>query len=291
MAETTVTIKFDGQAHRVDVHTFTKVLLDYATVIQAAADEAGINDPVNVCITATEPGSLDAVISVIAQQASGVLDFLSDNQAGLMAAVSIAGGLYALKQKLSGKKKLEKVDEDKASGTVTLNAEGDIIMVDGPVFNLYKNHPETTEAIDSSFSTLEENPAITGVEMSFGGSTVFRADRSEFSGIATSPNYENENIRHNVVEAWLVVVKPFLAVSKTRKWEFIYGGEKITAPIVDEAFLGSLDRVPFMMGTKMHVELDVLQEYDEEIAAYLNKKFTVSRVIEVSAPPKTEPLF
>ncbi|MEG0072757.1 MAG: hypothetical protein RR692_06185, partial [Raoultibacter sp.] len=62
MAETKVTIKFDGQSHQVDINTFTKVLLNYATVIQAAADEAGIDDPVSVCITATEPGSLDAVI-------------------------------------------------------------------------------------------------------------------------------------------------------------------------------------------------------------------------------------
>lgn len=210
---------------------------------------------------------------------------------GLDAAVGVAASLYALKQKIAGKKAVEKTEESKADGTVTLNAGGDIIIIDKQVFNLYKDHPETTDAIDSSFSALEENPAITGVEMNVSGKTIFKAKREEFSGIATSPNFENENIRHNTEMVRLTVVKPYLAPSKTRKWEFIYNGVKITAPILDEAFLDSLDHVPFMMGTKMLVELDVLQEYDELYKTYLNKKFTVLRVVKVDNLPKTEPMF
>lgn len=45
------------------------------------------------------------------------------------------------------------------------------------------------------------------------------------------------------------------------------------------------------MGTKMLVELDVLQEYDELYQAYLNKKFTILRVVKVDDPPKTDPMF
>lgn len=291
MAETTVSVKFDGQAHQVDINTFTQVILDYSKVLQAAADAAGIDDPVKICITATEPGSLDVIMSVIAEVASGALDFLSNNRNGLEAAVIIAGGLYGLKQKIAGKKKVEKVEENASDGTVTLNAEGDVFVVNAKVFNLYKDRPDTTEAIDNSFSALAENPAIEGIEMSSGGSTVFRAERDEFSAIATSPNYENENVRHNIEKVWLTVVKPFLAVSKTRKWEFVYNGSKITAPIVDEKFLGSLEQVPFRMGTKMLVELDVVQEYEDLYKAYLNKKFTILRVIEVEDPPQTEAMF
>ena len=291
MAETTVTVKFDGQAHQVDINTFTQVILDYSKVLQAAADEAGVEEPVRIFITATEPGSLDVVMSVIAEAASGTLEFLANYQDGLEAAVLIAGGLYGLKQKIAGKRKVEKVQESKTEGTVTLSADGDMFVVNAEVFNLYKDRPETTEAIDNSFTVLEENPAIEGIEMNSGGETVFRAERNEFSAIATSPNYENDNVRHNVESVWLTVVKPFLAVSKTRKWEFIYNGSKITAPIIDDAFLDTLERIPFRMGTKMLVELDVLQEYDELYQAYLNKKFTILRVVKVDDPPKTDPMF
>lgn len=198
MAETTVTVKFDGQAHQVDINTFTQVILDYSKVLQAAADEAGVEEPVKIFITATEPGSLDVVMSVIAEAASGTLEFLANYQDGLEAAVLIAGGLYGLKQKIAGKRKVEKVQESKTEGTVTLSADGDMFVVNAEVFNLYKDRPETTEAIDNSFTVLEENPAIEGIEMNSGGETVFRAERNEFSAIATSPNYENDNVRHNV---------------------------------------------------------------------------------------------
>lgn len=291
MAETTVTVKFDGQAHQVDVNTFTQVILDYSKVLQAAADVAGIEDPVKICINATAPGSLDVVMSVIAETVPSALQFLSDNKDGLEAAVLIASGLYGFKQKIAGKKKVQKVGDDKAERTVTLNADGDVFVVNADVFNLYKDRPETTEAIDNSFSALDENPAIEGIEMSSKGDTVFRAERNEFSAIATSPNYENDNVKHRVEQVWLTVVKPFLAVSKTRKWEFVYNGSKITAPIVDDSFLDTLELIPFRMGTKMLVELDVLQEYDELYKAYLNKRFTVLRVIEVDDPPKTDPMF
>ena len=165
MAETTVTVKFDGQAHQVDINTFTQVILDYSKVLQAAADEAGVEEPVKIFITATEPGSLDVVMSVIAEAASGTLEFLANYQDGLEAAVLIAGGLYGLKQKIAGKRKVEKVQESKTEGTVTLSADGDMFVVNAEVFNLYKDRPETTEAIDNSFTVLEENPAIEGIEM------------------------------------------------------------------------------------------------------------------------------
>lgn len=287
MAEKTVTVKFDGQSHQVEINTFTQVLLDYSTVVQAAADEAGLIDPIRISITATEPGSLDAIITVMADAAAGALNFLEDYQNGLGAAVTIAGGLYGLKRKLAGKDKVEVTET--SDDFVTLAANGDIIIIEKPVYNLYRNHPEATNAIDSSFSALEENPAITGFEMSSEGQVVFRAERDEFSAIASSPNHENDNYEHSREDVWLTVVKPYLAFSKTRKWEFVYAGNKITAPIVDDDFFESLESYVFQVGTKMHVELDILKEYDDTYRVFMNKKYTVIRVIEVENQHKTEP--
>lgn len=108
MDEQKVTIKFDGQYHRVDLTTFTNVLLDYSAVIRAAADQVGMQSPVKVCINATEPGSLDAIISVVVNNAGSLLDFLGDHETGLGAAVVAAGGLYKLKQKIAGKNEVKK---------------------------------------------------------------------------------------------------------------------------------------------------------------------------------------
>ena len=89
----------------------------------------------------------------------------------------------------------------------------------------------------------------------------------------------------------LLVTKPYLAASKTRKWEFIYSGDKITACIHDESFLDSLDKYSFSVGTQMAVTLDITQELSEKFNAYLNKSFAVAEVKEVISSPKTERMF
>lgn len=291
MSEERVTIKFDGQSHQVDVATFTQVLLNYATVIRAAAKESGLQDGVRVSIVATEPGSLDAVVSVAAQAGSGLLSFLRDNKDGIDAAIIAAAGLYGFKQKLSGKSSVSKVDEKPEENITIINIDGDINNIDSRVYNTYVNHPDATSAIDSSFAVLEENPEIEAVQMSTGENILFRADHSEFSGIAASPNYEGPGIRHISNEAFLQVVKPCLVYSKSRKWEFLYNGQKISAAIADESFLGELDSKRFGVGTKMRVLLDITQEYNARWRGYANKKYLILKVYEVDDPPTTDSMF
>ena len=177
MDEQKVTIKFDGQYHRVDLTTFTNVLLDYSAVIRAAADQVGMQSPVKVCINATEPGSLDAIISVVVNNAGSLLDFLGDHETGLGAAVVAAGGLYKLKQKIAGKNEVKKEYVDNSTNEVTLNVDGDLLVVNGDVYGLYENHPEATAAIDRSFSTLAENPDVSAIRMKADDEELFSAER------------------------------------------------------------------------------------------------------------------
>lgn len=287
-----VTIKFDGQAHQVDVHTFTNVVLDYSSILQMAAKEIGVESPVSVSIAATGEGSLDVMLSVAAEQASGILSILNDNQGAIEAVgavVAAATGLYKFKQRLVDKKKVTKTAEAEAS--VTVNADGESITVAKNVYNVYANCPNATDAIDNTFSTLDENPAVSGLQMSTDGKVAFRAERSEFSAIAASPNYEGETTRHVDKRDWVTVVKPFLAKSKTRKWEFVYQGSKITACVTDDIFLESIESIQFTVGMKMLVVLDIVQEYNTSYETWLNKKYTVVRVLDEEYPARTEPLF
>lgn len=289
--EQRVTIKFDGKSHQVDLATFTNVLMDYSAVVMAAARQVGVVEPVKIYIAATEPGSLDAIVSIVANAAGSLLGFLESQGPGISAAINTASGLYGLKQKIAGKKEVTKEGENRDSNQVTLKVDGDLIVVNGDVYGLYKNHPEATAAIDRSFMSLDENPEISSIKMTTGGEELFFAERGEFSGIASSLNYEGPDVRHTTEDAVLLVTKPYLAVSKTRKWEFVYRGEKITACIHDESFLNSLSEYSFSMGTEMTVKLDIMQVMDETCGAYLNKGFTVLEVVDVAPAPKTQSLF
>ena len=291
MAEQKVKLKFDGQAHQVDIETYTRTLLGYSTVVQAAAAEIGIDKPIEINVVANNVGSLDVLVQVASTAGEGLLAFIQDNSQALISAViTLTTGLFTLKKDLAGKGKTESVDI-LGDNNVSLKTENGDVNVSVNVYNFYKNKPEATEAIDDAFTALDGNPAVSGLEISHDDKVAFRAEREEFSAIATSQNYEGNDVVHHKTNATLTVVKPCLAATKTRKWEFIFQGNKISAPIQDEQFLGHLDQYSFGVGTTMEVVLDITKVYDEKYKAYMNKKYVVAEVIGVTPPLTNDTLF
>lgn len=286
-----VTVKFDGQAHQVDIDTFTQALLNYSTVIQAAASEVGATGDIGVSVCAIESGSLDVLVSIVSTGFGGLLDFITENKEVIASVITVAGGLYGFKQKLAGKGKV--VDVSKGEGDdVSVVTEGGSVTVNKTVYNLYVNHPEATEAIDRTFERLDEMPEIEGFELSSNGEVGFRAERDEFSGIASSCNHEPDNTRHDTEsEVVLSVIKPFLGSSKTRKWEFYYDGRKISAPITDPSFQDRIGSYSFSVGTKIIADIDVEKVYIADADVYVDKSYRVVKVHNVVQPERTEPLF
>lgn len=286
-----ITVKFDGQDHQVDLDTFTQVLLNYSTVVQAAANEVGAVGDIRVAVRAIESGSLDVLVSIMSEGLGGLLDFVTDNKETIAAVTTVAAGLYGFKQKLAGKGKVKEVRQEGDDNVVAVTESGDVV-VDKRVYNVYVNHPEATGAIDSSFSKLEEHPEIEALELKSDDGVTFRAEHEEFSAISASANYEHDNIQHKVVEnAVLHVTKPFLGVSKTRKWEFYYEGRKISAAVIDDDFMGHIGEYSFSVGTKMYAVLDVEQEYLEQYRTFVDKSYKVVKVVSVDHPPQTTPMF
>ena len=289
-SERQIVIKFDGQGHQVDVGTLANVLLSYSSVVQHAAKYSGVVQPVNMYVKATEPGSLDIVMSVVSQGVSGVLDFLANNKEGLAAILVLAGGVYEFKKKTAGKKHV-KVEDAGDGSSVSVELEGgETIKVERNVYNFYMGTPKVSEAVSRSFEALADDPAITGFEIKPDGVDSFRAEGFEFEAMASRDDCDAKAVQVSD-EAWLQVIKPCLVSSASRKWEVVHNGNRISASISDRTFLENLDRYSFHLGTMMHVQLDSYREYDETLKAYFNKKFVVTEVYSVDGPLDTEPPF
>lgn len=58
-----------------------------------------------------------------------------------------------------------------------------------------------------------------------------------------------------------------------RKWEFVWRGEKISGPVVDEAFYDDFfnHRITIAPGDALSVQLHILQEKHPDIDVYINK--------------------
>jgi hypothetical protein len=138
---------------------------------------------------------------------------------------------------------------------------------------------------------LDDNSSIEGLKISSGNAKIFYADKSEFASISSSPNYENASIKHSNTRANLIVSKPFLGGSKTRKWEFIVDGTRISANVVDDKFLSNLQQglESFRVGSTMDVLLDITKEYDDTYKTWMNKKYTVKTVYEMHNPETATP--
>lgn len=291
MRETRVTVKFDGQAHQVDIDTFVKVMLGYSRVLRASAEELGESDGLSINITATEVGSLDAVLSIFSSGLGGLFSALADNRDGLESVVILAGAVLGLRKKLGGKKNA--TSEEDEDGRVSINVDGSSFKVERNVYNVYTN-PRAESAMDSMFETLDDNPEISGLGISMDGEQNFSASREEFTELSTAPELVFEDTK-NVVDknVKLVVVRPVLAASekRSRKWEFVYQGYNITAPITDEKFLSELYKYSFTVGTVMTADVERTMRYESDYRTYVNKSYRVMHVLDVENPPEETPLF
>lgn len=292
MMETkTVTVKFGGQVESVDVNTFTRILLDYAGVLQASCK---IEDPqakIASNVRAVRPGCLEVDLGIIAEGIGGLFKDPETSMQTVANGIAIASGFYGLKKFLGRHGKAVSAVDAPDGGSKITAQDGSTIIVMGGVKNLYVNCPQVSEAVNSSFEALDNDPRIESMSISSDGEATFSADRSEFGMIASSPSYESGNTKTVEEETTLTVVKPVLERSTTRKWEFVWRGTKVTANISDKDFMDRLDDELFGIGTSMDVRLKIIQELDERLKTFINKRYEVVKVHSVAPPPQTDGLF
>lgn len=77
-----------------------------------------------------------------------------------------------------------------------------------------------------------------------------------------------------------------------RKWEFVWNGHKISAPIKDDTFFDKIERreYQFAQGDSLIVELKINKEKDKLSGAIINKSYEVEKVIELKHKSTQLPL-
>jgi len=66
-----------------------------------------------------------------------------------------------------------------------------------------------------------------------------------------------------------------------KKWDFYYLGNKISAKIADNVFGEKIDKGErFGKGDTFEVRMEIKQQYDDSVNAYINKSYTVIEVVK-----------
>ena len=295
LSEHTVRIKFDGQPNQVHLSLYTQVLLDFATVVKASTNAVDPNADVGVTITAPERGSFVAVLNLVASQATHVIPWAIDHVDELANIVTIAGGLYGLHQWASGRRVDEPAESIGDGNVVIRDVDNSSITIAESVYNVYVTNPSVPEALAHTFAALDEDAAIEGFGIADRDRSVFAVGRGEFSKMAERPAVAAliAGVETSIEEATLYVVKTVLTRNYTRKWEFIWAGNKISANIRDEKFFDELEahRYAFGAGDMLRVQLEVTKEFDPQIGTSLIHGYSILEVLEFIPRPKDAPLF
>lgn len=113
--------------------------------------------------------------------------------------------------------------------------------------------------------------------------------RADFDRVREIELADDPLRRHNDERATINVIKAVFQASN-RKWEFVWNGVKISAPIEDAVFLADLLQRRYLMGNgdALDVDLRISQRWDSTSSVWLNDGYAVMKVY--SHVPASPPL-
>lgn len=278
-------VKFGGDLNEINVNTLLESLASITTVLDEVSNEIGDGQRFEIKIKAIDRGSFLIHLGLTPIE---IVDLLKNVDWKTAAAVvSLAVGLFKLRQLLKGKQP-QKV-EDRDDNVEITTESGNMVQVAKNTFNIYNSNVNVGEALSKNFRALNSNESVRSFEIEDEtGRTVFQAQADEFETLSVTALYESsdEQERQLLQPATLNIVK--IVWDKSRKWEFYYQGSKITAAIADSSFFEQIDKgEQFAKGDCLKVELIINQIFDDSVNTFVNKSYVVSKVFRhLPRPPQ-----
>lgn len=281
--EEKIMIRFEGQTHQVDVNTLTSSLLVFSEALKGINKNLRTGKKIEINIEALKPGSFEI---------HSVITAVNDND--LFSAIATVGGVitpigfvYTGIVKLRSwlkKRENREIDSINIEGDATIikAKTGNTFVCSNVVYNIYQTDQAVNDAISDQFRITEEDPAIDGLTISTAHESVSIPKR-DFSDLAEKVDITNQNKKREVKERQAVyVVKPVLEKTPTRRWEFIWHGNKISANIIDIVFLEKVEQGEFRFGTgdTMIVDLQINQVLSPVYDTWLNESYQITLVHE-----------
>lgn len=279
-------IKFGGQTNQIEANTLINSLIHFTEVVREVHNgitkELEVDKTVEISINATMPGSfiMDLAIATKDNIQDVSTLFTKDNIKLASDIVKSVGQVYGIAKFLRGKKP-KSVEKREDSTCRIENNNGDIYNFDLRGANIYLDNPQIRNAISQQFDTLGDDTNVTGFDLlDAKGEPLFESDKNDMYDIG-SPDAEevSRTGRTKSLKTTLRIVA--LSWELRKKWDFIYDGRRISAKIKDDTFAELIKKgEPFAMGDALEVEMNVVQEKDDSFNAFVDKSYTIVRIIQ-----------
>lgn len=262
-------IKFGTSSNDIDIETLISSLLNTSNIIQEVNRELGTEKKIEVKIKALEKGSFEIHIELVESVLSSLFSDAKISYASNI--IGIVGGLFGFAKFLGGRRP-SKLEQKGDSITVT-NENGDVTIFKDTIVNIFNENEKVRSNIGKQFSRMYKNDEIQDFEIiSYQNEILTHIDRQEFEQLSKVISHEVEEYEVEVLEnEKLQILRPSFATHL--KWDLVYKGTIISAKMMDEELLRSVDDGDhFSKGDLMVVDLEITKIYDPQFDAYMLTK-------------------
>jgi hypothetical protein len=273
-----VVLHFETDTHNINAYTLASILVAIADAAKAANFTINAGCDVEIIVEALGAGSFRAKITALYKESKNL--FSSQIVAGVIIGV-ITNYIYERTFAVDDSVKIE-INTDE----VIIVKGDEKIIVSRNIYDATREvekNPKFTQAIEKTFHSIEKDEKIKGV----GFVKDIAAPKPEViiprSAIISASNIlvDEEGVRIVTELVEIQILKALLERGK-RKWEFMWRGFKISAPITCDNFYSDFfsHAITIAPGDSLDVKLEIKQIKDEDTGIYTNKSYKVIDVYE-----------
>lgn len=286
--------KYNGEIDFIDINTLLTTQIHFVSIINEVQRNIFPEIDLKINVEAPKKGSFifQQVYEWTANSdifSKEKVEYLSNLGGVVTSIMGVVGSLYALYVFLKGKK-AEKI-EDNGNGKIKIkNNEGEILIVENVIFNLYTSNQSLNDAFRKQAEALENDINVEGVQIINQDKNEIIVDvkRDSFNDFTNNNEYLNSSIIEKPKPSIRLFIKKPDLFPKTDKvtWEFIYDGRNIRAIITDSSFIDKINNgLRVGQGDCMVVDLIIIAEYDKRFNTHIDKKYEIPNVISIEEKP------
>ena len=270
-------IYFGGEPKRINAYTLASSLVSIADAVKSANSLINPGYNVEVVVEAFGEGSFKVKVKTLYNGARNL--FSKDNLKTITLSVIAA---YVYQHTLSPGVEINVIVN---KNEVVIEQGEKKIVIPREVHDCVKEVEKSEkfkQSIGKTFEAIEKDREIE----SFGltpkmedKEPLISIPRERFTLLSNPPEVE-DNQRSVVEIADLHILRAILE-SGTRKWEFVWRGIKISAPVLDDKFYSDFfaHKIMIAPGDSIEVKLKIYQSRDEDTGIFTNNRYEVIEVI------------
>lgn len=271
-------IHYGGEFHRVNAYTFAASLIALSDAIRNSNYIVNPGYEIEIVVEALGPGSFRTRIRAIQK---GVSNLFSAQDAKPIVLGIVAAIIYE-HTFAPDTSPIINVDEN----TVIIEQGNQKIIIPRDAQEYYEE-VRKSEAVNNNigraFTALERDESVSdfGITNKIDDEEpLIKIPRSQFA-LLSGELAITEDSREIIERTHVQIVRAILERSK-RRWEFVWQGVKIAAPVTDDEFYKDFfaHRITIAPGDSLEVNLKIVQKRDPDTGIYTNSSYDVIKVFK-----------